>query len=221
LTLAVAIAAGIAAYSPQTAAGSRMAACHAVFLRVALTAGETFSQEIGGGLELRLMPERFFDPAARDRQLDGWQIVVVPAHAIAGAPPPQDRIYPANLPLRFNPWQSIGTTYGVTAADKLRRDITYRFVWRAADYDQIAALASEALWPYTAADPQNAGARYLDVLRTLPTAMIRLHPLRYELSESGMSIRNLALRIAITAPRNFAFPGGLARKPAVCPAAQG
>jgi hypothetical protein len=38
-----------------------------------------------------------------------------------------DRIYPVNLPLRFNPWQDIGSTYGLTAEQKLERRILYHF----------------------------------------------------------------------------------------------
>lgn len=190
-----------------------MPACRAVSVPVALNAGDRYSQEIGDGLALRLAPEQFADPAARGRRLDGWQIIVVPAHDAAGA----DRIWPANLPLRFNPWQDIGTTYGLTAAEKLSGDITYRFVWRAAEYAKIAALASDALWPYLTPDPDNAGARYLDALQKLDAAIIRLHPTYYDLGENGLSIRRLALTIAITAPRDFEFPASLAPEPASCP----
>ena len=187
-------------------------ACHAISFEATLNAGDAYSRDIGGGLALRLIPQIYSDPGDRGKRLDGWHIVVVTAHPTGDVPPP-DRIWPANLPLRFNPWQDIGTTYGISAADKLGRDIAYRFVWREAEYDKIAALASDALWPYSVPDPNKAGARYLDALERLDAAMIRLHPMHYDLSENGMSIRRLTLAIEVEAPNDFAFPASLAPAP--------
>ena len=194
--------------------------CRKVSLDVDLRAGEAFTKEIGGGLEIHLKPEALADPRARSERLDGWYITIIPLNPATGSPP-QDRIYPANPPLQFNPWQDIGTSYGMTAMEKLSSDITYRFIWRGVEYENIASLAYAALWPYTAVDSEHTGERYLAALRASDTAELRLHPLHYQLDASGMSIRHLTLEIAITAPRHFVFADGFTTKPAVCPRKQG
>ena len=101
--------------------------CRQIVLRGAVRAGDTFSRTLGGGLELRLTPTRFSDPAT-PAPLDGWRIEVVPVR-LTGAPSGlEDRIYPVNLPLRFNPNQDIGTSYGISAKQKLQDPIDYAFV---------------------------------------------------------------------------------------------
>jgi hypothetical protein len=94
--------------------------CRQIVLSGAVRAGDTFSRTLGGGLELRLTPTRFSDPAT-PAPLDGWRIEVKPVR-LAGAPSGQeDRIYPVNLPLRFNPNQDIGTSYGISAKAEASR----------------------------------------------------------------------------------------------------
>jgi hypothetical protein len=101
--------------------------CHEISLDGSLRAGEQFSREIGGGLELRLVPVQLSDPSTTT-PLDGWRVQLVPTEPAGSVREEEDRIYPVNLPLRFNPWQEIGSSYGIGAEEKLQRPILYAFV---------------------------------------------------------------------------------------------
>jgi hypothetical protein len=187
-------------------------ACRRISLEGDLKAGDAYVQEIGAGLELRLTPRAFAEPAPGEgKGPDGWRITLEPAAA------QQDHIYPVNLPLRFNPRQDIGTSYGIVAKEKLRDAVAYRFVPSEADYDKIGALLQGALWPYSATDPEHAQENYMTALEGIDTGLIRFRPTRYDLSENGERIRRLAFIVEITAPRDFAFLQSLAPEPAACP----
>jgi len=141
--------------STNSSSAGREPICHEISLQGLLGAGEQFSSKIGGGLELRLLPIRFSDPST-GTPLDGWRIQLVPTEVAGSVQEGEDRIYPANLPLRFNPWQEIGSTYGMTAEQKLERPILYSFVPDDDGFRRIRDLATDALWPYSARDPAHA-----------------------------------------------------------------
>jgi hypothetical protein len=117
----------------------------------------------------------------------------------------EDRIYPVNLPLRFNPWQDIGSSYGIRAEEKLQRPILYAFVPDDESFRRIRDLATDALWPYSARDPAHATEAYLTVLNTLALGTIRFTPTQYRTTESGRSIVEMAFLVQIIAPEQFAF----------------
>src|ERR1700719_1503396 len=77
------------------------------------------------------------------------------------------RIYLVNLPLRFNPWQDIGSSYGMTAEQKLQRPILYASVLDDDGFRRIGSLATDALWPYSAQDPADA----TEAFRASPVTM--------------------------------------------------
>jgi len=112
--------------STISSSAERESICHEISLQGLLRAGEQFSSKIGGGLELRLLPMRFSDPSTAT-PLDDWRLDLVPTEAAGSMQKGADRIYPVNLPLRFNPWQDIGSTYGLTVEQKLERRILYHF----------------------------------------------------------------------------------------------
>ncbi len=184
--------------------------CRAVTFAGTVRAGEPFARAVGNGLVLELTPAKFFDGQAAT--LDGWLLQLVAERA----PPQLDHIYPVNPPLRFNPWQDIGTSYGVTAAEKLQRTITYRFVLTAADLERISPLLEGALWPYSTPHPENAGESYLSALEAMTTGVIRFRPIEYELGAAGKSIRHLDFEVRVVAPDSFDFASGLAPVPTPC-----
>jgi len=100
--------------STISSSAERESMCQEILLHGSLRAGEHFSTKIGNGLELRLLPMRFSDPSTAT-PLDGWRIQLVPTEAAGSVQEGGDRISPVNLPLRFNPWQDIGSSYGMTA----------------------------------------------------------------------------------------------------------
>jgi hypothetical protein len=178
--------------------------CHEISLNGSLQAGEIFSSKIGSGLELRLLPTRFSDPPTAT-PLDGWRIQLVPTEPAGSVQEGGDRIYPVNLPLRFNPWQDIGSSYGITAEQKLQNPILYAFVPDDESFRRIHDLATDALWPYSARDPAHATEAYLTVLNTLALGEIRFTPTHYRTAESGKSIVEIAFLAQIIAPEDFAF----------------
>jgi hypothetical protein len=178
--------------------------CHEISLDGSLRAGEQFSREIGSGLELRLVPVQFSDPST-PTPLDGWRVQVVPTEPAGSAREEEDRIYPVNLPLRFNPWREIGSSYGIRAEEKLQRPILYAFVPDEGSFRRIRDLASDALWPYSARDPVHATEAYLSVLNTLALGTIRFTPTQYRTAESGKTIVEITFSVEIIAPEQFAF----------------
>ena len=190
--------------STISSSAQRESICHKIALQGLLRAGEQFSSKIGGGLELRLLPIRFSDPST-GTPLDGWRIQLVPTEVAGSVQEGEDRIYPANLPLRFNPWQEIGSTYGMTAEQKLERPILYSFVPDDEGFRRIRDLATDALWPYSARDPAHATEAYFAVLNTLALGTIRLTATHYRTAEGGKSIVEMAFIAQIIAPEDFAF----------------
>ena len=182
----------------------REAMCQEILLHGSLRAGEHFSTKIGNGLELRLLPMRFSDSSTAT-PLDGWRIQLVPTEAAGSVQEGGDRISPVNLPLRFNPWQDIGSSYGMTAEQKLERPILYSFVPDDEGFRRIRDLATDALWPYSARDPAHATEAYLTVLNTLALGTIRFSATHYRTAEGGKSIVEMAFIAQIIAPEGFAF----------------
>jgi hypothetical protein len=178
--------------------------CRQIVLRGAVRAGDTFSRTLSGGLELRLTPTRFSDPAT---PLDGWRIEVVPVR-LTGAPSGlEDRIYPVNLPLRFNPNQDIGTSYGISAKQKLQDPIDYAFVPDEQGFRAVRDRATDALWPYASRDPSRASEDYFEALDALSLGSIRFVPIHYELENGGMSIASLNFVIEVVVPEPFVLDG--------------
>ena len=129
-----------------------------------------------------------------------------------------DRIYPVNLPLRFNPWQDIGSTYGMTAEQKLQRPILYAFVPGDESFRRIGSLATDALWPYSARDPAHATETYLTVLNTLALGTIRFTATHYRTAEGGKSIVEIGFLSQIIAPEHALAADNPQAAP--CPAKQ-
>ncbi len=190
--------------STISSSAERESMCQEILLHGSLRAGEHFSTKIGNGLELRLLPMRFSDPSTAT-PLDGWRIQLVPTEAAGSVQEGGDRISPVNLPLRFNPWQDIGSSYGMTAEQKLERPILYSFVPDDESFRRIGSLATDALWPYSARDPAHATEEYLSVLNTLALGTIRFTATHYRTAEGGKSIAEMAFLAQIIAPGGFAY----------------
>ena len=199
---------------PVVAAG-----CRSISFDGEIAAGEAFVREIGGGLALHLTPTTFSDPAV-DAALDGWNLALLP-RAASDKSAQEDRIYPVNPPLRFNPWQQIGTSYDIAVEEKLKQPLAYAFVPGDADYRAISERAQDALWPYAAAHPEQANEAYLNALAALRLGMIRLEPRGYETVEGGRGIRQLTFTVQVIAPEDFAFTRALPAQPAPCLAREG
>jgi hypothetical protein len=178
--------------------------CHEISLDGSVRAGERFTREIGSGLQFRLLPVQFSDPSTAT-PLDGWRLQLVPTEPAGSVREEEDRINPVNLPLRFNPSQDIGSSYGITAEEKLQSPSLYAFVPDGESFRRIRDLATNALWPYSARDPAHTTEAYLTVLNTLALGEIRFTPTQYRTKENGQSIVEMAFRLQIIAPEPFPF----------------
>jgi hypothetical protein len=115
--------------------------------------------------------------------------------------------------------RKIGSSYGITAEQKLERPILYSFVPDDEGFRRIRDLATDALWPYSARDPAHATEAYLTVLNTLALGTIRFTATHYRTAEGGKSIVEMAFIAQIIAPEDFAFAADSPRT-VPCPSKQ-
>lgn len=188
--------------------------CHAIALDGEVGAGQTFDREIGGSLTLKFEPQNFGDEKS---VLSGWRVALLPAPQKGSPDGAKDFIHPVNLPLRFNPSQDIGTSYGISAAHKLQHTIAYAFVRNMQDYRRIEAAMNDALWPHSAHDPQNADDKYRSTLESLALGELRFVPLHVVTDHSGQGIQHLRFRVEIAAPNSFKFSRAFSDHPQACP----
>jgi hypothetical protein len=176
--------------------------CSAVSFTAKLDAGNSFAQKVGN-LEFKIR-------AAHGKALcNGWTFTLEDADG-------HDFIYPVNFPLRFNPSQLLGCSYGLTARQGLEMKRRMRFILTERDYLRLDPLMKDALWPADSPDPEHAGERYLDAIRTVQTGLIRLKTLRFNLSPNEL-IHSATFRVELIAPGSFHFDPGLNPYATACP----
>jgi hypothetical protein len=173
-----------------------------------LQAGDHFEKVIGGDLVFRLEPERL----GPHGDLHGWQISLAPLHE-----PDRDYIYPVNPPLSFNGLQTLGPSYGDDTKTSLANPHEMRFLLDRGDYDRIWALLTNALWPYSAPNPDKADDEYLSALQTLVTGQMKFAVPAYDANPVNGSIRRINFQAEFTTPANFELDQALKPKPAACP----
>ena len=94
---------------------------------VTLEAGQSYERSIGGSLTLKVRADDSGKPP------NGWYYSLVD-------PDGHDYIAPVNTPLRFNPLQTPGPGYSLTAQESLNWDREVRFMLNEADCERIAPL---------------------------------------------------------------------------------
>jgi len=177
--------------------------CSAVEFTATLSAGDSFRRKLDD-LVFRVKP-------TKDKGFCyGWIFTLEDA---AG----HDFIYPVNPPLRLNPLQFLGCSYGLTAQQSLEMSRSLRFLLSESDYLQLDPLVMNALWPGDAPDPEHAAERYLQALGTVNTGILRLKVVHFEVSADG-SVRSAQLKVEFVAPSSFHFDPALKPYPATCPA---
>jgi hypothetical protein len=182
--------------------------CHSITLTGELQSGHHFEKAIGGNLIFRLDPERL----GPEGELNGWQISLVSSRE-----PQHDYIYPVNPPLRFNGLQILGPSYGDDTRKSLAHPHEMRFLLYRADYDRIWPLLTNALWPYSAPHPDQAGDEYVSALKVLAMGQLTLTVRGYDADPVNGSIRQIKFQAEFTAPENFALDPALNPKTAACP----
>jgi len=183
--------------------GATTARCNVVSFTASLEAGHSFNQKVGG-LEFKLR-------ATNDKRLcNGWWFSLEDAGG-------HDFIYPLNLPLRFNPSQFLGCSYGLTVRQGLEMKRSLQFILTEEDYARLGPRMSDALWLANSPDPEHAGEKYLAALRTVRAGLIQLNTTHFDLSPNGL-IRSATFRVKLTAPDRFQFDPALKPYSTACPA---
>ena len=199
----------LALAAPGAAQAAKPINCHKIALKGELASGDRFEKPIGGGLVFRLDPERL----GPDGKLNGWGITLVPSRGSD-----KDQIYPVTPPLRFNGTQTLGPSYGEDAKTSLQRPHEMRFLLNQQDYERIWPLLTNALWPYSAPRPDEAGAEYTTALQRLTTGLLQLTVTDYAIDPDTGAIQHIRFQAEFAAPENFPFDPALKPRRASCPA---
>lgn len=177
--------------------------CKAVSFTARLKAGESFTKKVDD-LEFEILP-------THDKAFcNGWYLSLDDPHG-------NDLIYPVNMPLRFNPEQYLGCSYGLTIRQGLEMKRSLRFILTEGDYLRLDPLMRNALWPGDSPDPKDAAKRYLTAIAAVRTGLVRLKTMRFEVSSDGL-IRSAEFRVVLIAPADFHFNPALKPHSMTCPA---
>ena len=176
--------------------------CNSVSFKVTLHFTEDFEKELGGGLLFRVKSEK----------QPGWFVDIVPAEATS-----RDYIYPVNLPLRFNPNQTLGPGYGESVRSSLAYPHEMQFLLYKPDYDRVSSLIGNVLWSYQRSDPDKALSDYASAARKAKKGMLKVTVSSYKTNNATGALARIKLRVQITTPLEFQYAPGLTPMPASCP----
>ncbi len=196
--VALALSGGL--WPPSSASGPH---CNAVSFTASLNAGEGFAQKVGD-LEFLIQPSH-----DKDTLCDGWGFSLQDPHG-------HDFIYPVNMPLRFNPSQDLGCSYGLTAHQSLEMKRSLRFILTQEDYLRLYPLMWNALWPGDSPDPERAAVIYLKAIDAVRTGLVRLNTLRFEVSSDDL-VHSAVFRVEAIAPADFHFNPAMKPHSVACP----
>jgi len=176
--------------------------CRRAVFEARIRGGEAYSRSLGGGLVFHLRPEE---------KNQGWQIVVSPEGS------QQDWAYPVNPPLRSANAQAMMTGWGEGVRARLSYSHQVRFLVHKADYERMSQLVSDALWPYSAKDPEHATEAYFDELARVQTGTVEVTALDYDRDGPPESVQWMRFRAVVVTPGDFAADPQLDWRPAACP----
>ena len=186
----------------KTQRSSLGSACHESAFDGRIGGGEEYSHELGGGLLLRLTPS-----LAPSNENWGWVIQVQPRDSN------DDYAWPVNPPFHFGNSQWLATGYNESAQQQLSREHEVFFVLDKAEYERATKLANDAL---NSSDPEAAG-KFLAILPTLRSAVLKLKPVKYETTNEGKSVSWMQFSVSVTAPASFQPASGMDTKNIACP----
>jgi hypothetical protein len=179
------LACGIAAVGAQAQSPT---ACQYVSFKVGLNAGDSFERELGGGLLFRVTSTKE----------EGWFLDIVPAEANT-----KDYIYLVNLPLRFNPNQTLGPGYGETVKSSLAHPHEMKFLLNREDYDRVSGLIGNVLRSYQTSDPDKALSDYTEAVDEARKGSLVIKISSYKTDPKSGALTRIKLRVEITTPESF------------------
>ena len=167
-----------------------------------INGGEDYSHVIGGDLSLRLSPS-----LAPPNENWGWVIQVQPRDSS------DDYAWPVNPPFHFGNSQWLATGYHASAQQQLSHEHEVFFVLNQQEYDRATKLANDAL---NGSEP-GAAEKFLAMLPSLQSAVLKLKPVKYETTNEGKSVSWMQFSVTVTAPARFQPASGMVAKNIVCP----
>lgn len=188
-------------FLPVGGFAQRSPSCQIVSFKVTLNTNASYERELGGGLLFRVRREK-----------SGWFVDIVPAEENT-----KDYIYPVNLPLRFNPNQTLGPGNGETVQSSLSHSHEMNFLLDRRDYDRISALVPGVLRSNETPDPDKALADYTKAVENARKGSVKIAISSYKADSKAGALTHIKLRVSITTPPDFQFAPGLLAWPAPCP----
>jgi hypothetical protein len=176
--------------------------CHEFSFEGRVNGGEEYSHELGGGLSIHLSPS-----LAPKNENWGWVIQVQPLEST------DDYAYPVNPPFHFGNSQWLSTGYGETLEQQLGHEHEVFFVLKRAEYEHAAKLVEEAM---SSTEP-NAAGKFISVLPSLRSAVLRLKPIKYGTADGGKTAKWMSFGVVVITPATFQPAQGLTAKGIVCP----
>lgn len=202
LTLSVLVIFVLLSVRLQGPKASSAGACHEFRFDGRISGGEEYSHELGGGLLLWLTPS-----LAPPKENWGWVIQVRPRESN------DDYAWPVNPPFHFGNSQWLATGYNETAEQQFSREHEVFFVLNKAEYERATKLTNDAL---NSSDPEAAG-KFLSILPTLRSAVLKLKPTKYETTSEGKSVSWMQFSVVVTVPASFQPSSGMDIKNILCP----
>ena len=128
----------------------------------------------------------------------------------------RSRLYRSvNPPLRYNPLQTLGPGYALSAKESLNWSREVRFILNEPDYKRIHQLWNYALWPADAPDPDNAIENNLTAIKQLRTGFLRESILQSDVSPDDIAL-SATVRFDLIAPSEFPFDPALGPQASAC-----
>jgi hypothetical protein len=137
----------------------------------------------------------------------GWVIHVQPQNSN------DDYAWPVNPPFHFGNSQWLATGYNESAQQQLSHEHEVFFVLNKAEYEKATKLANDAL---DSSDSEAAG-RFLAILATLRSAVLKLNPVKYETTNKGKLVSWMQFSVSVTTPVSFQPAPGMHTKNTTCP----
>jgi hypothetical protein len=147
-------------------------------------AEESYSYPFAPGLSLRLKPLK-----------EDWGWIV----SIGDEGSDEDWSYPVTFPIRSGEQQVIGTGYGETVQEKMKRPTVVEFVLNHADFVEYSKLADDTL---NSPRPEAAG-EFIEKIAKLPQGQVTVTPLTYGKGVTPETIKWMKFKVAIVVPAIF------------------